>query len=399
MTLTVEHLLRSVCFRKMDVEMVLDESSSAWVTFDPELGYVPRNTVLQDGMDGSCSTYRYEPAGHRKLVNYADQPCRINTYGDSFTQCQQVSDGESWQEILAAHLGEPIRNFGSGGYGVNQSYLRARRMEASECAAPYVILNIYNDDHVRNLDASRWVRTTWKELPLDPDGPRQMHGLPCRHVRYDLQADAFAWQPGFCANDADLLRLCHPDHFYETLKNDSIVRLFTLEQGGEVDVLDDLQALAERFNVDAVLQDPVRRAGDALRIRMAYALESTFFILDEMQAWLRAADKQLMILLSYGEDLARLAMQNQPRFDQPLLDHLEARGIPYVDTLTSHVEDFKRFRGSLDDTLARYYGHAAGAAVFGHYNPKGNHFFAFAVKNRLVDWLDPKPPAYATAST
>ncbi len=30
----------------------------------------------------------------------------------------------------------------------------------------------------------------------------------------------------------------------------------------------------------------------------------------------------------------------------------------------------------------------------GHYNPLGNHFFAFAMKNQLVHWLDPKPATY-----
>jgi hypothetical protein len=51
---------------------------------------------------------------------YSDGVRRINTYGDSFTQCAQVSDGETWQEILAAHLGEPIGNFGVSGYGVHR---------------------------------------------------------------------------------------------------------------------------------------------------------------------------------------------------------------------------------------------------------------------------------------
>ena len=27
-------------------------------------------------------------------------------------------DGKTWQEYLAAHLGEPLRNFGVGGFGV-----------------------------------------------------------------------------------------------------------------------------------------------------------------------------------------------------------------------------------------------------------------------------------------
>ena len=47
--------------------------------------------------------------------NCEEKACRINTYGNSFTQCHQVSNGEAWQEDLAAHMGEPIRNFGMGG--------------------------------------------------------------------------------------------------------------------------------------------------------------------------------------------------------------------------------------------------------------------------------------------
>jgi hypothetical protein len=30
----------------------------------------------------------------------------------------------------------------------------------------------------------------------------------------------------------------------------------------------------------------------------------------------------------------------------------------------------------------------------GHYNPRGNHFFAFSIKDKLVGWLDPKPITY-----
>ena len=29
-----------------------------------------------------------------------------------------MNDGETWQEYLAAHLREPIRNYGVGGYSV-----------------------------------------------------------------------------------------------------------------------------------------------------------------------------------------------------------------------------------------------------------------------------------------
>ena len=34
---------------------------------------------------------------------FADRPCRVNTYGDSFTHCDQVSDGETCKAIDAVN--------------------------------------------------------------------------------------------------------------------------------------------------------------------------------------------------------------------------------------------------------------------------------------------------------
>ena len=152
----VEHLLQTAAYRPDEVERLLDPKRPSFVQFDPELGYVLKDYIFRDGMDESLSAYTYEPRrGHRKLINCADQPCRINTYGNSFTQCAQVSDGETWQEALAAHFREPIRNFGVGGYGVYQAYRCAMRIEAGDLAAENIILNIWDDDHYRNIDAAR----------------------------------------------------------------------------------------------------------------------------------------------------------------------------------------------------------------------------------------------------
>jgi hypothetical protein len=51
-----------------------------------------------------------------------------------------------------------------------------------------------------------------------------------------------------------------------------------------------------------------------------------------------------------------------------------------------HVEDYKKFNLSLEGYMNRYF--------IGHYNPSGNHFFAYALKDHVVDWLDPKPITY-----
>ena len=51
-----------------------------------------------------------------------------------------------------------------------------------------------------------------------------------------------------------------------------------------------------------------------------------------------------------------------------------------------HLEDFKKFNLTLEEYMDRYF--------IGHYKPAGNHFFAYAIKNQIVDWLDPKPITY-----
>ena len=55
-----------------------------------------------------------------------------------------------------------------------------------------------------------------------------------------------------------------------------------------------------------------------------------------------------------------------------------------------HAEDYQAFDISLDEYMKRYF--------IGHYNPAGNHFFAFSIKDTIVKWLDPKPITYRNES-
>lgn len=58
----------------------------------------------------------------------------------------------------------------------------------------------------------------------------------------------------------------------------------------------------------------------------------------------------------------------------------------YINMNLVHIEDFKSFNLSIDAYFQRYF--------IGHYNPAGNHFFAYSIKDRCVEWLDPKPITY-----
>jgi hypothetical protein len=76
--------------------------------------------------------------GARTRINYAGRKPRINAYGDSYSESEQVNDAETWEEYLAGHLGEPVGSLGVGGYGVYQAYRRMIREEKTEHGAKYL---------------------------------------------------------------------------------------------------------------------------------------------------------------------------------------------------------------------------------------------------------------------
>tara|TARA_Y100000310_G_scaffold132684_1_gene131659 strand:- start:150 stop:509 length:360 start_codon:yes stop_codon:yes gene_type:complete len=112
------------------------------------------------------------------------------------------------------------------------------------------------------------------------------------------------------------------------------------------------------------------------------------YILDKARDFTQAGGKKLLVLLSYSSEDVRGMCAGHPRFDRLFLDFLEEGGFEYVDSLQRHQEDFATFRGSAEEYVGRYY--------IGHYSPRGNHFFAFAVKDAIVEWLAPRPPTYLT---
>jgi len=389
---TVRQMLREAALRREELDRFLDPHGDCWAMFDPELGYVGHDSRVRDGIDGAMSTYRYEAGGQRKMINHPDAPCRINTYGDSFTQCHQVSDGETWQEVLAAHLGEPIRNFGMGGYGVYQAFRRMIRVERAELAASHLVLNIFSsDDHYRNIYPWRWLHIPgWvrqlREKGFAPDESYMFHANPWVHMKLDLATGAMVECPNPYPTRRSLYRLCDPAHVYEAFRPNVAVQAFLATQRAEDVDTGMLERAAEVLDIPPDLSDPDAAARTGQAVLWACALRSTFAVLDKARAFARDLGRELMILLSYGSGHLEAACEGKGRFDQPLLDHLDAEGFRYVDSLAAHVRDFGMFNCTPRQYVRRYYA--------GHYNPAGNLFFAFAVKDALVEWLDPKPPAY-----
>ena len=79
-------------------------------------------------------------------------------------------------------------------------------------------------------------------------------------------------------------------------------------------------------------------------------------------------------------------LRGEPRYDQCIADYLAERGLRHFDMNLVHLKDYKSFSLPVEDYMKRY--------MIGHYSPSGNHFFAYAIKNAIVEWLDPRPITY-----
>jgi len=378
-----QYLANSAVSREV-IDLFLDTDQPGWAQFDPELGYILGNAMTPDGMDGSLAITTSRNNGARTSSLYRDRPCRINTYGNSFTQCAQASDGETWQEYLAGHFGEPIRNLGVGGFGVYQAYRRILRTEQSRDAAENIILYIWGDDHLRSLMRCRHVVTyPW----WNPQAGHGFHSNFWSNLEMNLETGRFEEKENLLPTPESLYRMTDPAFMQEALADDLLVQLFTARYYDPTTVdLARLDVLAD------TLSHPVHAGEDIEVLRdwmdslaHAYGFSATRHILDLTAAFCEGRNKKLLVAL-LCPNATKCLLQGRECLDQGIVDHLRQGGFNFFDMNVVHQRDFADFNLSVEDYLKRYY--------IGHYSPAGNHFFAYSIKNKLLEMLDPPPPAY-----
>jgi hypothetical protein len=333
--------------------------------YDSELGWIHHEAIGSTGVDGSKVFYSYESDGARKVINFPDEPSRIRTYGNSFTHCSQANNNETWEEYLAAHIQEPVRNYGVGGYGVYQAYRRMLKVE-KQISGGYIILNIWDDDHYRNLDAWRSIRFGY--------GSRCGFTLP--HLRVDMAKGNCKQIENISKTPEDLYRLCDENYLWRTFKDDPILKMVMAAREGGKDISDALiNPVAVAFGI------PDERIADT---------ETALFASQNIVTWtedfVRDTGKKLMIMLSFGRGNVAGHLSGEPRFDQGFVDWLRDRPYPVIDMRDVFAADYRKYKIDVDQYLAPFYN--------GHHTPRGNFFTAWAIKDRVVQWLNPKPLPY-----
>ena len=381
---TFEAYIKSAVPTKTELDVFLNKQG-VWSKYDPELGYILGNSLPLEGIDTSLTISTTQVNGARTMFMYKDKPCRINTYGDSFTQCQQVSDGETWQEYLAAHLGEPVRNYGVGGYGVYQAYLRLLREEKTKNAAKYLVFYIWGGDHTRSLLRSRYVAT--KDWNTKNEPGMKFHGNFWPNLEMDLNTGKFVEKKNPLNTKQLLYKMTDKEWMYQHLKDDIALQLLLFRNRKITDLdMEKAEKLSKILKLNINFKDTVNLEKSVIDLLDQYSFSATEYILNKLKIYAQKNDKKLMIVLFDPYRVTNALIEKGTRYDVEIVDYLKKGNFNYFDMNLVHVADYKNFNLSLENYYKRY--------LLGHYNPTGNHFFAFSIKNKIVDWLNPKPITY-----
>jgi len=140
---------------------------------------------------------------HRYPTRYQERPRPsdfgrpfLASFGDSYTHCDEVADGETWQTYLADAQQADVYNFGVGGYGPDQALLRYR-LVSRQLTTPVVSLGFVLENI--NRVVNRYRPFYYPET-----------GIPLTKPRFVLERGALVLLPNPLATAADVRRLSDP---------------------------------------------------------------------------------------------------------------------------------------------------------------------------------------------
>jgi hypothetical protein len=123
---------------------------------------IKRYTVTADEAERLKKVYDFKlgwkkiyqtPFGERPRSKDYGKPL-LAAFGDSFTHCDEVKDDQTWEEFLSNILHADVFNFGGGGYGTDQAYLRFQA-EYSKAKTPLVALGLITENINRIVNVYR----------------------------------------------------------------------------------------------------------------------------------------------------------------------------------------------------------------------------------------------------
>lgn len=321
---------------------------------DPVLGWPSRTNFGQGEFDRS---------GSRVVPKFPDPalPSCVALFGDSFTWGDEVAPEHAYGNVLAGLMGCRVANYGVGGYGTDQAYLRYSKVIDDN--APIVILGHFSDNIIRNINQERGFLTN-QPIGLKP--------------RFTLESNKLKLVSLPTMTEAEHLSL--GSHAQELLPYDyfvpggssgihSLKFPFTLSVLGTMQHYR-IQARVKGYPSYAQFYDPAHPS---------QALQVTEAILKSFASEARGRNQKPMVLLIPNEkDLRWLRDHGTLPYDE-LARRLRSAGIIVPEI----AEMFNKYLGSRDP--CELYTRCRSA----HFNPEGYKKLAEIVyaKLREIGWV------------
>jgi hypothetical protein len=324
---------------------------ASYVMFDPDLGWTVRP-------NGKKPLYRANSQGLRGTREYALQPApgvvRIATFGDSFTHCDGVRTGGSWQEQLEAQApGFEMLNFGVPGFEPGQAFLRYRK-EGQRFHPHIVLIGSMSENIKRAVNTYRPFYFPRSGIPLAK--PR----FALRRGELVLVENPIRSLEGYreLLRDPEsvLPRMGEDDFFYQTNSRRS-----------RLDVLPSVRFI--RVVADEYFHEPIYENGVYNTRSEAY--EVLVAVLDAFyRQVLDDGSLPVIVLFPERRDVVRVQRDGRPVTYQPLVKHLRRAGYRVIDVM----EGFERYDPEGEIARLRY----------AHYPKVGNGMVA----RHLLDYLE-----------
>jgi hypothetical protein len=278
------------------------------------------------------------------------------------------------------------------------------REETSDHGAKYIIFFIWGDDPIRSLMRCRYCSIhQWFKNGGEESG-ENFHANFWAHVEIDLESGEFIEIENPLSTAESLYRMTEPEWLIDHLKEDLALELDAYANG-RIRMLDRsrIARLATVLNFDfdwsadsehATAANPDPRASSMVTPMQAqaaallnrYAQAANIFVLDKVRSMTKSSGRELLVVVFDPFGAMQQMYSQQRRDDQESVDYLIREHVNYFDLNEAHIQDFGKYRISWDAYMNQFF--------LPHYNPIGNHFFAYSIKDKVIDWLDPKPITY-----
>ena len=303
----------------------------------------------------------YDRIGSRVVPQFPDphkERALVSLYGDSFTWGFQVPANQAWGNLLARKLGRRVNNFGVGGYGSDQSYLRFLHNTGED--APIVILAHLSENILRNLNQFRDLISNPGSIGFKPrfilDSSGQAQLIPMPH----LSKAAYLR----CLADPEVY-LKH-EEFLPGKPSGPLILNFPFTWS--------VLTVLRHYHVRAKLRGEPRHMQFYCRDHPAKGTSITAAILASFCKKARSREKvPVVLLIPTGLDL-EYARDHETWPYEPLVDELADREFPVLDAGPLLIE--KIGNRPIEDYFVGDTSH--------HFNREGNRLLAEIVYDYLV---------------